>query len=199
MAGIDKTYLRYDEYLVLKQWCENTKLTYDNGVEGSPTDFLYLYNEPYEEEAPVWNTPTCFDRWLYHNCPLSFIQKRLREQYNNPEEEFNEPLPNPELGSHYIILSKPKYNWRYDKTWWLDIRSFASDGAFWNYGLDSHTWYPSYKLIPPREDISSAAHVKNLTKRKLNRLIKKWKLPIGTIIRISNRWVGSEYKIKIIK
>lgn len=193
MAGIDKTYLRYDEYLVLKEWCENTQLVYDNGVIGSPSDFLYLYDEPYEGEACVWNTPTSFDHWLYHNCPLSFIQERLREQYNDPEKYFNEPKPEPETGTHYIILSKPKYNFRYNKTWFIDI-----DKCNWYYGWDSKIWYPFDKLMPS-EIRGSSACIKNLTKRKLNRLVKKWKLPVGTILKICNRYIGTDYTIKIVK
>lgn len=198
MAGIDKTFLSYEDYLTLKEWCENTKLIYDDGSEGSPKDFLCLYDEPYEGEAPVWNTPESFDRWLYYNCPLSFIQQRLKEQYNKPEEYFNEDLPNPELGTHYVQLTKPKYNWRYKKNWWIDIVGYTPDGYYWHYGWDTNKWYPDYKLMPSEMRCSSA-HIKNLTKRKLSRLIKKWKLPVGTIIEISNRWIGSNYKIKIVK
>ena len=199
MASIDKTYLRYEDYLTLKNWCENTQLIYDNGKIGSPMDFLFLYDEPYEGKAPVWNTPKSFDRWLYHNCPLSFIQERLKEQYNNPEEYFNKELPNPELGSHYTQLTKPKYNWRDDKYWMIDvIQATLNDESYWYYGFDTHMWYPNYILMPP-EMQSSRASIKNLTKRKLNRLIKKWRLPIGTILNISNMWIGSDYKIKIVK
>lgn len=199
MAGIDKTYLKYEDYLTLKEWCSKTKLIYDNGVEGSPMDFLRLYDEPYEGEAPVWNTPESFDRWLYHNCPLSFIQKRLREQYSDADEYFNEPILELERGSHYIQITKPKYNWREKKVrWWIDIVGTCPDGRYWYYGFDSNTWY-NFQSLMPGEMCSSSATIRNLTKRKLNRLIKKWKLPIGTILEISNRYIGTEYKIKIVK
>lgn len=197
-AAIDKTYLKYEDYLTLKEWCENTKLIYDNGVEGSPLDFLYLYNEPYEGEAPVWNTSEGFDRWLYHNCPFPFIQKRLKEQYNNPEEYFNEPILELERGSHYIQLTKPKHNWKTEEYWYIDILGTCPDEEYWCYGLDSKVWY-SFRSLMPNEICSSSASIKNLTKQKLNRLIKNWKLPIGTILNISNKWIGSEYKIKIVK
>lgn len=194
MASIDKTYLKYSDYLILKEWCENTKLIYDNNVEGSPKDFLRLYTEPYDGEAPVWNTPYSFDRWLYQNCPLDFIQKRLSEQYKDLSYLTKE-LPKLETGSHYTIVSKPKINFRYKYNWWIDI---CPDSGYWFYGDETHAWYTSYSLLPS-EMMSSHAHIRNLTKRKLNRLIKKWKLPIGTILRINNRWVGSDYSIKIKK
>lgn len=198
MSCIDKTYLSYEDYLILKDWCEETKLIYDNNVEGSPKDFLFSYDKSYEGEAPVWNTSENFDRWLYHNCPLTFIQERLKEQYNNPEEYFNIPITKVESGSHYTQLTKPKINFRNRKYWWIDIVGAASDNTYWYYGLDSNTWYSRGSLMP-REMMSSAATIKNLTKRKLNRLIKKWELPVGTVLEISNRWIGSEYKIKVKK
>lgn len=196
MSGIDKTYLSWEDYLILKDWCEKTELIYDNGVKGSPMDFLCLYDEPYEEVKPVWNTPTSFDRWLYNNCPLEFIQKRLSEQYSDPKN-LNYVPKSLERGKHYTQITKPKYNFRYKWSWWIDLVG-RIDGEYWFYGWDSHVWYSSSSLMPP-ETRSSCAHIKNLTKRKLNRLIKKWNLPIDTILRITNRYVGSEYKIIIRK
>ena len=195
MAGIDKTYCTWKQYLELKEWCKNTTFTYDNGVKGSPLDFLYSYNEPYEGEAPVWNTPEGFDRWLYHNCPLSFIQERLKEQY--PDNYLDKPVKQYPRGTRYIILTKPKYKFRY-KHWYVDIYGYAPDGYYWYYGWDSKQWYNSSSLMPS-ETRSSCAHPKNITARKLNRLIKKWNLPIGTVITLSSRYIGSEYKIKIVK
>lgn len=197
MAGIDKTYLRWEDYLTLKEWCENTEFIYDNGIKGSPKDFLRLYTEPYDGEAPVWNTSYGFDRWLYKNCPLDFIQKRLSEQYHNSEYLDNE-LPKFEIGHHYTIISKPKIKFRDRRNWWIDITGRGPNNEYWYYGWESHIWYPSSTLMPS-EMLSSCAHVKNLTKRKLNRLIKQWNLPIGTVLRICNRWVGSVYLIKIKK
>ena len=30
----------------------------------------------------LWNTPMWFDRWLWLNCPLSFIKERILEVYD---------------------------------------------------------------------------------------------------------------------
>lgn len=114
MAAIDKTYLNWKDYLILKEWCENTELIYDNGIKGSPKDFLYSYHEAYEGELPVWNTSCGFDYWLYKNCPLSFIQKRLAEQYNDYFEDFQPKTY--EIGKHYKYVTYPRYNFR-DKRW----------------------------------------------------------------------------------
>lgn len=191
MASIDKTYLIWEDYLILKAWCKNTTLIYDNGEIGSPLDFLVEYEEPYEGENPVWNTPVAFDRWLYENCPLSFIQDRLKQQYGDPCNVYD--VPEYEKGTHYRIIKKPQYNWRC-KDWYIDI---ISDELFY-YGFESRQLYHRYMLMPSEMcHVNSLGIVKNLTKRKLNRIIKKLKLPIGTNVRISNRYVGTEYIIQI--
>lgn len=190
-AAIDKTYLNYEDYLILREWCKNTELVYDNGKIGSPLDYLHLYNDPYKGEAPVWNTPTAFDKWLYYNCPLEFIQKRLKEQYgDNPEFE---EAPDCRMGNHYKVITKPKYKWRCKRTWYINIDS----PIIYCYGWDSKRLYHNSALFPPETYSVNCIHAKNLTKRKLNRIIKRLRLPIGTKLLISNRWEGTEYMIKI--
>ena len=195
-ASIDKTYLSYDKYLELKDWCKNTELIYDNGIKGSPKDFLYSYIEPYEGELPVWNTPEAFNRWLFFNCPLPFIQERLKEQYINPESYFTRPITYKPRGRHYTILNKPKINYRYKYTWFIDIvYTPLKDGLY--YGFNSKIWYSYNMLMPPESRAFYHCTIRNLTKRRLNQLISKWGLPIGTILSIYNKYIGSEYKIKI--
>jgi hypothetical protein len=31
---------------------------------------------------PISNFPQYADRWLYDNCPLKWVKKRIKEQYN---------------------------------------------------------------------------------------------------------------------
>lgn len=192
-AAIDKTYLKYQDYLILKDWCDKTELIYDNGVKGSPKDFLFSYNEPYEGEAPVWNTPESFDRWLYYNCPLSFIQERLREQYSDTNTYFNQKIvPIPETGTRYSGSFNPKYRTNY--IWFIEFEDYG-----WYYGWNSKTWYDYNTLMPPETCNCGHTTIKNLTKRKLNRLIKKWKLPIGTKLEIMCYGTGEKFKITIKK
>lgn len=190
MASIDKTYLRYDEYLVLKEWCENTELIYDNGVKGSPSDFLYSYIEPYEGEMPVWNTPYPFDEWLYYNCPLSFIQQRLIEQYS----EYGMLVDRKDFlrGTKYTKINSTFY--KDDGVWYIDV--YPPNCSMY-YGWDSHKWYPDTWLMPPETKCVNHCVVHGLSKRKLNRLIKNWQLPIGTEVTIYSRRLGVEYKTKI--
>lgn len=194
-AYIDKTYLSWEDYLTLKKWCEETKLIYTDGTEGSPKDFLWKYDEPYEGEAPVWNTPEAFDYWLYLRCPFDFIQKRLKEQYGENIRQYFKPRHEKLKGIHYTIISKPKYKIKDKGTWCISVKDI--DGNFWWYGWTSNTWYTNRDLRKP-ETSSDMAHIRNLTDRKLRRLIKKWKLPVGCELRIMHiRYLDTDYKIRI--
>ena len=91
MAYIDKTYVEtWDKYQQLKNWCISVGTTVDDyGNKIIPINFLNEWEEKdfqHVSETPfdglsVWNTPEYFDVWLIRNCPLDFIQNRLKEQY----------------------------------------------------------------------------------------------------------------------
>jgi len=103
MAGIDKTYGNFEQYKELRQfWLE----TYDEQVRIFG-DAIWLY--PFSEfpknstitkefvttntqdldyfinktDFCFWNTSNLFDYWLMKNCPLKFIQDRLKTQYED--------------------------------------------------------------------------------------------------------------------
>ena len=96
MAGIDKTYLNYEQYLELVEWCKEKKYAeYPDGTKEPLSDYLcYNLSKDYFFDSegnshlfPVWNTPTYFDCWLAKNCPLSYIQERLETQYGKESLE----------------------------------------------------------------------------------------------------------------
>lgn len=73
MAGIDKIYGTQGQYLELEKWLDNYCPDYKR--------YLYPkdgYNNNYR---PISNFPLEIDEWLKENCPLDFVQKRLKEQY----------------------------------------------------------------------------------------------------------------------
>jgi hypothetical protein len=85
MASIDKTYVNFEE------WCEAKKF-HDETLEaqikamGRP---ISLYYETEKEAAELgddfilWNTSQLQDAWLFQNCKLDFVQRRLACQYNS--------------------------------------------------------------------------------------------------------------------
>jgi len=92
MAGIDKIYGTQEQYFELEKWLvENQKpikvLVGRCGKEGDqyedllPTDCLYEKEGYNKEHRPISNFGIEIDGWLQENCPLDFVQKRLKEQY----------------------------------------------------------------------------------------------------------------------
>lgn len=76
MAGIDKIYGTYE------QWCE---FHYWVATSKRPQYCMYFYPTPPlldgKHRGPITNTPVRVDRWLWDNCPLKFVKKRLNEMY----------------------------------------------------------------------------------------------------------------------
>ena len=197
MAGIDKTYTSsWEEYRSLVEWCKDKSFVLKNGDVIRPIKYIYKWEEEDfdgEREIPVWNTPTYLDIWLIRNCPLEFIQERLKEQYgggwsktafteHNDDDMYYKILTHTSPydtfqrnGSHrfyvhYVLNNKFKDD---DLVWWIDIR-----GCGWWYNEKHKMWYHDDEALPIS---SSCAHYRgNISKRKLARMIKRWNLPIGT-------------------
>jgi hypothetical protein len=74
MAAIDKIYGNLQQYDQLHDWLKENK----------PDALGYLYMRDGwmpGEERPISNFTKQIDRWLIKNCPLDFVQMRLKEQY----------------------------------------------------------------------------------------------------------------------
>lgn len=89
MAGIDKTYTSsWEEYSQLKEWISKHDKTYKDRsyIDGyiSVSGCLYDWEESDFDgrELPIMNTPTKIDKYLIRNCPLQFVQDRMKEVYS---------------------------------------------------------------------------------------------------------------------
>lgn len=200
MAGIDKTYTKsWEEYQSLIEWCKDKSFTLKNGDVIHPSNYIYKWDKENfdgEKLLPVWNTPTYLDIWLIRNCPLEFIQDRLKEQYgggwskeafteHNDEDMYHQILT---YTSPYDLFERKgshKFSIKYtqnekikddDLFWWVNVLDFG-----WWYNEKHKMWYHDDEALPIG---SSHAHFKgNISKRKLARIIKHWNLPKGTQIR----------------
>lgn len=217
MAGIDKTYTRsWEEYQSLVKWCNGKSFTLKNGDVIRPSRYIYEWDKENfdgEKSLPVWNTPTYLDIWLIRNCPLKFIQDRLKEQYgggwskeaftyHNDEDMYHQILHYRSpydvfrcKGSHKFSIEY-KRNEKFkddDLVWWVDVLTWG-----WWYNEKHNMWYHDDEALPIG---SSHAHFKgNISKRKLARLIKRWDLPKGTQIRFVGdykRYIQKEFVVTI--
>ena len=192
MAAIDKTYVKsWSQIKETIDWAKTVGTVIDDyGNKINPMWWLdgwteERFNEWMSEsswgEVPMWNTPEYFDIWLIRNCPIEFIQNRLKEQYasdyddiKNHKIEADTYVRN--VGKHFTIEVK-ECNTHFkddDLTWFIDVDDM------W-YDEKTNTWRHMY--LEPGPWTSSSLFMKgNINKRKLQRLIKRWKLPVGSVM-----------------
>lgn len=217
MAAIDKTYTNnWDDYQSLIEWCKGKSFVLQNGDVIYPSRYIYDWEkEDFDgkKEFPVWNTPIYLDIWLIRNCPLKFIQDRLKEQYGGGWSKTAFKDHN-DADMYYQILSynspydvvrsngSHKFSIKYKKN-----EKFKDDNLFWTakvidnnwwYNDEHNMWYHDNEALPIS---SNCAHfVGNITKRKLARLIKHWNLPKGTQITFKGdfkRYIVKEFIVTI--
>ena len=217
MAAIDKTYTSsWEEYQSLVEWCRDKSFTLKNGDVIRPSRYIYEWDKECfdgEKSLPVWNTPTYLDIWLIRNCPLKFIQDRLKEQYGGgwSKEAFTDH--NDEDMYHQILYYRSPYDvWRGkgshkftikyvanekikddDLHWWVDVLTSG-----WWYNDKHNMWYHNDEALPISCNLANFKG--NISKRKLARLIKRWDLPKGTQIRFVGdykRYIQKEFIVTI--
>lgn len=109
MAAIDRTYVSsWEQWKELKDWVWDKKIELKNGLISYPRKCMYYpeygekevnewlenvrksnmehYGWTYEKavecsDIPFWSTPTYVDIWLIRNCPIEWVQDRLKSQY----------------------------------------------------------------------------------------------------------------------
>ena len=122
MASIDKTYVNKTELLEAINWCKNIgEVTLENGYKFYPLNFILSYNDidniKDKNHYTLWCTPSWFDRWLWLNCPLSFIKDRIESVYSKDflkyfeNWKYEEKLPEKRK---YTFIETPSGNkWKF--------------------------------------------------------------------------------------
>jgi hypothetical protein len=87
MAGIDKVYGTYIQWVELHNWVANSK---------RPQYCKYFYTTPpYSSDGSItgciMNTPVHVDVWLWENCPFDWLKERLQEMYQGPPKKPQTP------------------------------------------------------------------------------------------------------------
>lgn len=253
MSYIDKTYIvDYQQFTEVRDWCKGKIVETDNGLKYHAEDFLidknmteeYFnnwkkevienrmrnYGETYEKayknaEIPLWNTPFYFDRWLIKNCPIQFIQDRLKYQYDDEYEQIKnetsvyDTYKRTGLGKnfHYKVIRKPNWKPRYNfpyidrfnndkyykenqKPWWLiTIEDTKTDHPIsWWANTYYNYWTNSEEGLPFNSNMMDIKR-KNLNIHAIIRMIKKWNLPAGSQVKVLNRYFNYGWIINIKK
>ena len=236
MAGIDKTYVNYEQLLEAIDWAKNIgEVTIENGYKFFPLDWIKGYNNIDENGVlqmekrddycyVLWNTPTWFDRWLWCNCPLSFVKERLQEQYSLEYlKEFEDwvYVPEPERTAKYKFTMEPNdfgpgWKWLMNngrrKNPWpgsckqttYRIEVIVPGEKFErHYDDQTDNWYQAFGMLPAYGGILGdyvwQEHHKNApTKKAIIRQLRKWNLPKGTIVKVvCFRYKYMDFKITV--
>lgn len=209
MAAIDKTYVTKDELLEAIAWAKEVgEVSLENGYKFYPLNFICYYNDIDNIEDKdiyvLWNTPSWFDRWLWLNCPLSFIKERIEEVYSEDSiKEFEnwkyvEPV---KVNRKYTFLETPTgYGWKFiakgkDEKPSIYIFNIKYKDEYLGYNWQSDTW-GKHGMLPFRGEFEWRNKVPS--KKAILRLLRKWNLPLGSIVRIKNlHYYGMDYKILV--
>ena len=81
------------------------------------------------------------------------------------------------------------------KKWFIEIDTPEELGYMW-YHSNTNTWDFSEEFVI--SDWTSSCCTKYKTIKAIKRAILKWKLPVGTIVKCTGRYVGDIYEFKIV-
>lgn len=84
MAGIDKTYVTWEEYQEIVKFFTKKVFRKQKRDIGFNTYLYEWTKESFEEdkELPIWNTSSLEDIWLAQNCNIECIQRKLKRIYS---------------------------------------------------------------------------------------------------------------------
>lgn len=178
MAALDKTYVsNKDDYEALMNWVNNQD-TYTIPTTGESfhiKDYMYNWSEEdvlnaleAGDEVPIWNTPTAVDKYLYNNCPLKFVQDRLKEQYRDPDTYLSEYCDY--VRGKCSVLKFPKI----PKFSRIELEVMDKDGMCLSHSETTNMWISFSDTLH-----MSIVDTNGLSMRKLRRLLKKWSIPVG--------------------
>ena len=208
MAAIDKTYTTsWNEYQTLIKWAKETTFTCPDGTKLKPIDYVYSHwaKEDFDIMGrPVMNTSYVCDYYLIKYCPLDFVQKRMTEVYDeeyvksikNGTSEFDTFKKEGKYGTKFRLIKQPKKGMRGNKPfkykyWFVQLRE--PDNVDLDYNESENRWIWDNELTALNGWSSNTCH-RFKTRRALERNIRKWKLPIGTIVRVHGRYIFDKYE-----
>lgn len=198
----------YGKYKTEEYWMERSERFNNYSTFSSWCEYVDTW-----AEIPLWNTDHVFDIYLIKNCPIDFIQERLKEQYGcgwskeaftnnydsyeaikNGTSVYDTYVRNGEKNPHFKINDLG--SWRFkdrDISWWIDV---VYEDEYLNYDSDADKWYFYNECYMPLGHSMSCCTTINgpLSKRKLYRIIKKWNLPKGTVIKFMGDYNRSVVK-----
>ena len=149
-----------------------------------------------EGECPYWAK---LEDFIFHEDGTIELKGLNKSPYKEIKEGLLHTSPKREdyeYGKHFKCIKHPKqmYNTAFkSKTYWIDV--IPPEGFMW-YHSNHNSWDFADEWVIS-DWSSSTAYCRTI--RALKRLMLKWKLPIGTIVRATGRYRFDEYTFRITK
>lgn len=201
MAAIDKTYCKnYTEYSQLKEWAKGKVINFWNGSKLIISDYIYEWEESdfNGRDLPIMNTPECLDIYLIQNCPVKFVQDRMKyvwgEEYSDKKNiEFPTVRPTDLKQNRKIIISQTgnlplKNKGLYSHRGWR-LQSINSGMSF---DTETKKWVRDQDNLPHNTNTSHHKTIKELI-----RFLRNQYLPSGAEFRLIGRFVGEKFLVTI--
>ena len=171
-----------------QEWVDEAyKTVMERGGEKSePGNFYYwLTKDDFKVVDGVVTFP--------ENEDSSYMRIKRGEELTKPTTDVEY-----EIGKHFKCIKHPLHFYNFPlnmKNWWVDI--ILPDGmGFMSYHSEHNSWdfHDEYVIA---DWSSSTAFVGTI--KALKRHMIKWKLPVGTIVRATGRYVADTYEFVIKK
>ena len=107
-----------------------------------------------------------------------------------------------ERGTHFRLTKSPNgkktipFERPLEGSWWVHVENADNKYDFMWYNKDTDTWDFGNEFVISKWK-SDTAYVKTIT--ALKRKIRKWRLPIGTKVHVSGRYVDEKYEFVVTK
>lgn len=172
---------------------------------------------------PLWNSPCYMDKWLWDACKdfpnvIEDLKWKYEIEDGMSEEEISKRFVNVsdnyKVGTRFKILKKcPRFLTRNKREmlWWVTVQVPTSksrvDINYTKGNLSLSDWYVSWwhnerldTFVPHGLPFSSNVgdvYIRHLHEKKILRIIRRYSLPVGSIVTFRGRYVGQECVIRV--
>lgn len=158
--------------------------------------------DPDKDGAPYWAK---LEDFIFNEDGTMTIKGLEKSSYEEILDGELYTLPyrtDVEYGTHFRLTKSPngKKTIPFERPlkgmWWVNVENANNKYDSMWYSDDTDTWDFMDEFVVSKWT-SNTAHVKTIT--TLKRKLRKWKLPIGTKVLVSGRYIGEEYEFVITK
>lgn len=158
--------------------------------------------DPDKDGSPYWAK---LEDFIFNEDGTMSIKGLEKSSYEEILDGELYTLPyrtNVERGMHFRLTKSPngKRTIPFERplrgNWWVHVENANNKYDFMWYNKDTDTWDFTDEFVISKWK-SDTAYVKTIT--ALKRKIRKWKLPIGTKVRVSGSYVYEKYEFVVTK